>query len=144
MKIGAELHSNVETNQRRPHSEGRKVFDQLLTSKVQKMKETGLERQIAEIEKQGEKLARYRTFRELAKFKRMVKDFLQKTVANGLDIEKSASFSLDGNHRTLTTVKEIDKKLVELTEQVMDEEKRTVDLLGVIGEIKGLLVNIYM
>lgn len=144
MKIGSELRSNVETNQRRPQVEDRKTFDRLLTSEAQKVKEAGLERQIAEIEKQGDKLIRYRTFRELAKFKRMVKDFLQETVAKGLDLKKAASFSFDGSHRTLTTVEEIDEKLIELTEQVMDEERRTVDLLGVVGEIKGMLVNIYM
>ncbi|MDY0394833.1 DUF327 family protein [Virgibacillus halophilus] len=38
----------------------------------------------------------------------------------------------------------MDEKLVKLTEDVLDQEKKTVDLLDTIGEIKGLLVNIYM
>ena len=58
-------------------------------------------------------------------------------------MSKSSSFGFDGTHSTLALVKEVDQKLVELTEQVMDHEKKTVDLLGLIGEIKGLLVNIY-
>lgn len=42
------------------------------------------------------------------------------------------------------TVEEMDEKVMELTEEVVDQEKSTVDLLRTIDEIKGLLVNVYM
>ncbi|MEW9675324.1 DUF327 family protein [Lentibacillus sp. L22] len=32
--------------------------------------------------------------------------------------------------------------MTELTEAMMHQEKKTIDLLGIIGEIKGLLINI--
>jgi len=72
-----------------------------------------------------------------------VKTFLQDTVYNGLDLKRSSSFSLDGQHSMLQIVEEVDAKLIELTEQVMGQEKKTVDLLDLIGEIKGLLINLY-
>ena len=34
-------------------------------------------------------------------------------------------------------------KLIELTEEVVNQEKDAIDLLGRIGEIKGLLINLY-
>lgn len=43
----------------------------------------------------------------------------------------------------MSTVKIIDEKIAQLAEDLMDEEKKTIDILGLIGEIKGLLVNIY-
>lgn len=144
LKIGADLRSGLDSKERRPLTEGRPEFDRLVRSEVQRLKQDGLEKLVGEIEKQGEKVAQYRTFRELAKFKRMVKSFLQDTVSKGLNLEKSTSFSMSGDHRTLALVKEVDEKLVELTEQVMDQEQTSVDLLGMIGEIKGLLVNLYL
>lgn len=40
-------------------------------------------------------------------------------------------------------MKEIDDKLIQLTEEMMDQEKPAIDLLERIGEIKGLLINLY-
>jgi len=143
MKITQEMRANLEAKQVRTPVENKQSFGQLVHSETLKVRQDGLDKLIQDIEAQGEKLSRYRTFRELTKFKRMVKGFLEDTVSKGLDLSKSSSFGFDGTHSTLALVKEVDQKLVELTEQVMDHEKKTVDLLGLIGEIKGLLVNIY-
>jgi len=40
-------------------------------------------------------------------------------------------------------VKEIDQQLITLTEAVVEQEKPSIDLLDKIGEIKGLLINLY-
>jgi hypothetical protein len=107
------------------------------------MKTGELQQLLKDITAQGNKLARFRSFRDLAKFKRMVKGFLQKAVKEGMALEQSHSFGMDGQTRHLTIVKQIDEKLMELTEELMNQEKKTVDILGLIGEIKGLLVNLY-
>lgn len=44
----------------------------------------------------------------------------------------------------MSVVQVVDEKLVELTEEVMSKEKNSLNILGKIGEIKGLLINIYM
>ena len=41
-------------------------------------------------------------------------------------------------------MRQIDAKLVELADDLLNEEKSSVDLLARVGEIKGLLINIYM
>lgn len=143
MKITQEMRSKVEPPAMRPAAEGKQNFEKMVQSQALKMQNAGLEKLVEEIGKQGNKLARFRTFKELTKFKRMVKSFLQDTVYNGLGLKRSSSFSFDGQHSMLQVVEEIDSKLVELTEQVMGNEQRSVDLLELIGEIKGLLVNLY-
>lgn len=102
-----------------------------------------MEKLITDITKQGEKLATFRSFQDLAKFKRMIKQFLNEAVYDGLKLDETRSFNTTSFTHKMTTVKEVDEKLVELTEDLMDQEKKTVDLLGLIGEIEGLLVNIY-
>lgn len=137
------MRTGVDTKQVRPPSENQQSFGKMVNTEALKVKQEGIEKLVQDIENQGEKLSRFRTFRELTKFKRMVKSFLQETVYKGLDLQKSSSFSFEGHHSTLALVKEVDDKLIELTDDVMNHEKKTVDLLGVIGEIKGLLVNLY-
>ncbi|WP_456265954.1 MULTISPECIES: YaaR family protein [unclassified Bacillus (in: firmicutes)] len=98
---------------------------------------------LSDIEVFGKKLAKSRNLKDLARFKGLVKRFVKETVDNGLNIETSRSFDIYGNTRTLALVKALDEKLVELTEEMMDQEKPSIDLLERIGEIKGLLINLY-
>lgn len=145
MKVNQEIRSQVEstTKSQKATADGRQSFDGMVQSQTHKLKQQEIQQLMKNITIQGDKLARFRSFRDLVKFKRMVKGFLEETVHNGLDLQKSHSFSMTGNNRNLAIVKEVDEKLIELTEDIMNQEKKTVDLLGLIGEIKGLLVNIY-
>lgn len=145
MKINQEIPSQMDTTTKnqKATTDGRPSFDGMVQSQTHKLKQQEVQQLMKNITLQGDKLARFRSFRDLVKFKRMVKGFLQETVYNGLDLQKSHSFSMDGNNSKLAIVKEVDEKLIELTEDIMNQEKKTVDLLGLIGEIKGLLVNLY-
>jgi uncharacterized protein len=145
MKISQEMLKQVDTSQKnvRTTRAGNQSFEAIVQSQTQKMQKTELQRLMSDITMQGDRLARFRSFKDLVKFKRLIKRFLEESVSNGMDLQKSHSFSFTGNSRKLTLVKQIDEKLMELTEEIMNQEKKTVDLLGLIGEIKGLLVNIY-
>lgn len=134
-KSGLKLQSKVQdTNQQ---------FEKLVTQKTKEAKEVELKGLVEELTKAGERLSRFRSFQDLAKFKRMIKHFLKEAVHDGLQLREESSFHQQ-RMTHVKTVEEIDEKVMELTEDVMDQEKSTVDLLGVIDEIKGLLVNVYM
>jgi uncharacterized protein len=135
----------VDTSQKniRTREPSHPTFGNLVQSQTQKMQQAELQRLMQDITLQGDRLARYRSFKDLVKFKRLIKRFLEEAVSNGMDLQKSLSFSYTGSSRNLTLVKQIDEKLMELTDEIMSQEKKTVDLLGLIGEIKGLLINLY-
>ncbi len=120
-----------------------KSFDAMVISQTQKLQHGQLTELVKNITLQGERLARYRSFKDLAKYKRLVKDFVKEAVQYGMDLNHSHSFNFHGNNRKLTLVKEVDEKLVRLTEVVLEQEKRSIDILDLIGEIKGLLINLY-
>ncbi len=143
MKISNEMQSQSDVKINRQTAIESQSFQKLVQSQTQQLKQQELEQLIKDISLQGTKLARYRSLRELAKFKRMIKGFLQETVSGGYQLQKSHTFSFDGSSRKLAIIKEIDEKLLELTEEIMNQERKTVDILGLIGEIKGLLINIY-
>ncbi|TMN22307.1 YaaR family protein [Lentibacillus cibarius] len=145
MKVNTDIQSQVEstTKKQRASATGNRAFQNMVQSQTQVLKQQELDRLMKDITVQGDKLARFRSFRDMVKFKRLVKSFLKKTVYNGLDLQKSHDFSMNGKSRKLAIVKEVDDKLIEITEDIMNQEKKTVDLLNLIGELKGLLVNLY-
>lgn len=143
MKISQEMKSQAEVKYNRPVATESQSFQKLVQSQTQHLKRQELEQLMKNISLQGNKLVRYRSLRELAKFKRLIKGFLQETVSSSYQLQHGHSIGFDGSSRKLTILKELDEKLLELTEEIMNQEKKTVDILDLIGEIKGLLINIY-
>ncbi|HLS23738.1 MAG TPA: DUF327 family protein, partial [Pseudogracilibacillus sp.] len=76
-------------------------------------------------------------------FKRMIQQFLEGAVFDGLSVKKTRNFNTTNFSHRLMTVEKIDEKLVELTDELLDQESKAVDLLAIIGEIEGLLINLY-
>lgn len=143
MRINERMRSQLDTNRVQSKRQGQRTFEQMVQSQTIKLNEQELDRMMEKISDQGERLDRSRTIRDLVAFKRLVKNFLEKAVYEGYRLKLSHNFSIHGNSQQLALVEEIDKRLVELTEKVMHEESKNVDLLGLIGELKGLLINLY-
>ncbi|SDC56214.1 hypothetical protein SAMN05421734_11158 [Pelagirhabdus alkalitolerans] len=145
MKINKDMRSQVDPTKLNQPTQPQKgvSFDSMVMTQAAKMQSYELEKLMKGITSQGEKVVRYRTIRDLAKYKRLVKDFVKEAVGFGLDLSHTHSFNFNGNNRKLTIVKQIDEQLVTLTERILDQEKKSIDLLDVIGEIKGLLINLY-
>ncbi|WP_143414937.1 YaaR family protein [Geobacillus sp. E263] len=96
-----------------------------------------------EIEEQGKVLAESRSVEELRKYKKLVKTLLDDVVKNGLQLSEQHGFNWSGRSRLYKIVKEVDRKLIDLTNAVLQKEKQGIDLLSTIGEIQGLIINIY-
>ncbi|MEH7883422.1 YaaR family protein [Bacillus sp. JJ1609] len=102
-----------------------------------------LSKKMKEIEDQGTKLVDTRSVENLKKYKKLVKDFMEDAVKNGLELKEHRGFSQRGSSKIYKLVKEVDSKLIDLTNTVLDKEKKGIDLLGLVGEIQGMLINIY-
>ncbi|AOZ88638.1 hypothetical protein BK049_08010 [Bacillus xiamenensis] len=145
MKINQDMRLLLEKRelQAMKGSQTSSSFKSSMETQSGKMRLEQLTVMLSDIEVFGKKLTKSRNLKDLARFKGLVKRFVKETVDNGLNIETSRSFDLYGNTRTLALVKALDEKLIELTEDMMNQEKPSLDLLERIGEIKGLLINLY-
>lgn len=145
MKISQEIRAQTDatSQQQKSHTGAKETFDRMIASETQKGKQQGLEQLMDSIARQGDKLARFRSFRDFVKFKRMIKGFLHEAVRSSFSLKRDRHFSLDGQSKQLSLVEAIDEKLLQLADELMSQEKKNVDLLGLIGEIKGLLMNVY-
>lgn len=76
-------------------------FQQMVQTQDQKMQIQTLNRLIGDIEGAGQRLVRSRTFRELAKYKALVKRFVKEAVEYGLELKQSTSWNEYGQSRPL-------------------------------------------
>ncbi len=146
MKINQDLRMNLNTNRNdlRTSNQGGNRFGEMVVKQGSKMQTEQLTRLLGDISTAGDRVARSRNLRELARFKMLVKRFLQEAVDYGLETKQSHTWNRFGEGRRLKIVETIDERLVELAEDILNEERESIDLLAKIGEIKGLLVNLYM
>lgn len=130
-------------NDIKPATQNQGRFGDMIVKQGTKMQSEQLTRLLGDISAAGDRVARNRTLRELTRFKMLVKRFLQETVDYGLEMKQSHTWNRFGEGRRLKIVETIDERLVELAQDILNEEKETIDLLDKIGEIKGLLINLY-
>lgn len=102
-----------------------------------------LKQLLHDIDDQGKVLAETQTVEELRKYKQLVKDFMKEAVDNGLKLEERRGFNRRGRTKVYKIVKQVDQKLLELTDTVLKEQEKGLKILDLVGEIKGLLVNVY-
>lgn len=139
VRVGLDKHRKDSSQQLQPANR----FGQLVTKNEQRMQTEQMTRLLGDISTAGDRLARSRNLREMAKFKLLIKRFLSEAVDFGMGLKQSHTWNRFGEGRRLKIVETIDEKLVELAQDILNQEKESIDLLDKIGEIKGLLINLY-
>lgn len=102
------------------------------------------QRQIAAIQEQGELLAESQTIESLTEYKQLIKEFMKDAVDAALSLEDKRGFNRRGRAKIYKIVEQVDQKLLALTDQVISGEASRLSLLDQVGEIRGLLVNVYV
>ena len=95
------------------------------------------------IDEMGKLLSRQMTWRTLQDYKERVRKFLEQVVKNGFSAKEKQGFDRRGRMRLYKIISQIDDLMAELAEKVMADEKDHLEILAKIGDIRGLLVNLY-
>jgi uncharacterized protein YaaR (DUF327 family) len=146
MKINQDIRPTIEKGRQESkfQSVGSPRFGELVQKQENKLHMEQLHKLMSDIQSQGDRLSRSRNFKDLAKYKGLVKKYVKQAVDFGMNLKQSHSWTSSGHSQTLKIVEQIDQKLVELTDEVVQREQKAIGILGKIGEIKGLLINLYM
>ncbi|WNB92053.1 YaaR family protein [Bacillus sp. NEB1478] len=145
MKIGQDIRPVLDTK----HNDGKAdkkpsiSFGETMSKQSDKLQSEQLTRLLGDIEAQGKRLLQSQTVRDLQLYKNLVQRFVKEAVDFGMQLKQNKSWNEQGRSRTLKLVKEVDEGLIQVTEMVLSQEKESIHLLDKIGEIKGLLVNLY-
>ncbi|MBW7455181.1 YaaR family protein [Paenibacillus sepulcri] len=102
-----------------------------------------LQQKLQDIHNQGERLSRSMTVRELQLYRRMVKKFLEDTVKRGVGMKETRGFDRRGRTKRYKLLDEVDSALLSMGEELLDTEAGRLELLQRIGDIRGILINLF-
>ena len=95
-----------------------------------------------EITMQGDKLAKHRDIRDMKRYRGLVKDFLNEIINRSHSFSRENFLDRRGRHRVYGIIRLIDKNLDDLAAELIKDEKDNISILNLVGEIRGLLLDI--
>ena len=96
-----------------------------------------------EITMQGDKLAKHRDIMDMRKYRTLIKTFMNEVVTHSHEFSRENFLDRRGRHRVYGIIRLVDQTLDELAQELMKDEKDNLAILGKIGEIRGLILDIF-
>lgn len=100
-----------------------------------------LKQMMEDIAAQGDRLAKHVDIKDMKRYRELIKDFVNEVVTNSHQFSRENFLDRRGRHRVYGLVKLVDKKLDDLAQELMKEEKSGLNILAKVDEIKGLLLD---
>lgn len=120
-----------------------KSFADVMQHQGEQASQEELNRRFKEIQLQGDRLARSMTVRELKAYRQLVKRFLEDTVRRGVSMKEARGWDRRGRSKRYKLIDEVDAALLAMAEELLETEQGKIDLLQKIGEIRGMLINLF-
>lgn len=96
-----------------------------------------------EITMQGNKLAKHRDIKDMKKYRGLIKDFMNEIINRSHSFSRENFLDKRGRHRVYGIVRLVNEKLDELAQELVKDEQDNLGILSKIGEIRGLLLDIF-
>lgn len=120
------------------------TFKFMLASNIQEAElQARLNTLMEEITMQGERLYKRRDVKDMKHYRGLVKEFLNEVVTHSHSFTRENFLDRRGRHRVYGIIRLIDENLDQLAQELMKDEKDNLAILGKIGEIRGLLLDIF-
>ncbi len=120
-------------------------FKFMLASHIE---ETELQNRISllmeDITAQGKKISKKMDIRDMKRYRALVKEFLNEVVTRSHKFSRENFLDRRGRHRVYGIIRKVDETMDALAQELVKDEKDHLAILGLIGEIKGLLLDIFM
>lgn len=121
------------------------TFKFMLASHIEEAElQTKLQTLMEEITMQGNKLAKRRDVKDMRHYRGLVKEFLNEVVTHSHSFSRENFLDRRGRHRVYGIIRLVDENLDQLAQELMKDEKDNLAILNKIGEIRGLLLDIFM
>ena len=114
---------------------GDDTFKFMLVSNIVSMME--------EITMQGKKLAKHRDIRDMKQYRTLIKSFMNEIVNHSHQFSRENFLDRKGRHRVYGIIRLIDENLDKLAQALVEDEQDNIDILKCIGEIEGLILDIF-
>lgn len=96
-----------------------------------------------EIVMQGDKIVKRMDVKDMKKYRTLIKEFMNEIVNHSHKFSRENFLDRRGRHRVYGIIRLVDKKLDELAQELMNDERDSISILAKVGEIRGLIMDIF-
>ena len=96
-----------------------------------------------DIIQQGEKISKRNDIKDMQRYRILIKDFMNEVVTRSHVFSRENFLDRKGRHRVYGIIRLVDDNLDQLAQELMRDEKDNLEILNKIGEIRGLLLDIF-
>ncbi|WP_373899089.1 YaaR family protein [Haloimpatiens sp. FM7315] len=118
----------------------KKDFSQNFNFARQQRSQSELKKMIDDIKKKGNRLVITKCYRDVRLYKNLIKEYLESVLNHMYKVKKDISF---WQTQYFITVDTIDKKLEELTDIILNEQRQNIEIASTVDEITGLVLDLY-
>ena len=120
------------------------TFKFTLVSRIEEQElQNALTNMMEEITWQGDKLAKHRDIKDMKRYRALIKDFMNEVVNRSHAFSRENFLDRKGRHRVYGIIRLIDENLDQLAQELVKDEQDNLAILSKIGEIRGLLLDIF-
>ncbi|MFH1562689.1 MAG: YaaR family protein [Nitrospirota bacterium] len=125
-----------------------KSFDEELKTATRDQLKVYFEDLLSNIESQGKILIQSPVYDNFTQYKDLVKTFMEKVVRNLYSVEENVTATRAaqlqiGQRKVYTLIKEVNKNLAELTQEMVNGQGNPIAIAAKVDMIQGLLMDIY-
>lgn len=120
------------------------TFKFILASNIEEQDlQVRLSTMMKEITQQGDRISKKMDVRDMKKYRSLIKDFMNEIVNRSHKFSRENFLDKKGRHRVYGIIRQVDDTLDELARELVKDEKDHIAILNKIGEIRGLLLDIF-
>lgn len=120
------------------------TFKFMLASHIQEQDlQVRLTAMMEEITRQGDRISKKMDIRDMRKYRTLIKSFMNEVVTRSHKFSRENFLDRRGRHRVYGIIKQVDDTLDELARELVKDEKDHIAILNMIGEIRGLILDIF-
>ena len=123
-----------ETDEKFKFTLASKIDDEDLKEKLTNLME--------QIDEQGKRITEHMDIKDMKHYRTLVKDFMNEVVNRSHKFSRENFLDRRGRHRVYGIIKLVDKGLDDLAGELMKDEKDNLSILGKVGDIRGMLLDI--
>ena len=97
---------------------------------------------LQESESEGQRIARRKDIRDMKRYRAKIKEFMNEITTHSHTFSRENFLDRKGRHRVYGIIHQVDEDLDKLAEALLSEEKDHLEILRLIDEIRGMLIDI--
>lgn len=139
-----QINTTQQVEHTAPVSQGDDAFKFTLASHIEEAQlQVRLQGLMEAITMEGDKIAKRKDLRDLKHYRGLIKEFMNEIISRSHNFSRENFLDRRGRHRVYGIIRLVDENLDALAQELMKEEKDNLAILSKIGEIRGLLLDIF-